>query len=570
VKLAHEITFIGALVSLLLMLGAGRAHAQDEQEKKEAAQKDIEVKNETEQKEAPLPKISLPEFVITGNERIELKIKPKQEKDEERIFIPDNPTPGSRSMEIEGVLSPKQIKQFAKAPSGLNGKLFAGFGFYQTPQFDGWFGQYDQTNSFILNGYYSSSEGFIKNAGGWKGGAGASAKYVMPESSFVLPFMQLNGDFRYGRESYFAYGSAKPTQARDISVFDISLGAGSRYALPYKSLSGFDYTGSMGLRSFSLSDSTSSSETEFSLNGAATARFLSAALRGQIEYRNTGYTMGIPFLHSGQWFALKGEGQGLLFTSLQVTLSLQQFFYRGNIRKASGRLYPQVEFRYFLTESATMTAGFAPSVERNTLESLSKQNKYIYNSLTLEPSDIPVHAFAGMEVTPVEELTVSAKFSYKQVSNYPTFLDTIGAKVWKVEYLPDVSSTKVDGSFVYRLNPSQNVTAYFSARKVRQKNSSSVVPYIPAYSLGAAYHHFFDFGLHLQGLVEYVAPRYINLANTDKNAAYLITGVKGEMELFEKFHGVAEIQNALNRRYYIWDGYQERTIYLLLGITYNW
>lgn len=551
--------------------------AQEQQEKKEAAQKDVEIRNEPEQKETPLPKISLPEFVITGSEQIDLRLRPKQEKDEERIFVPERPTPGSRLSEIEAALSPKQTKPFSKTPSGFNGKFFAGYGFYQTPQFDGWFGQHDQTNSFTLNGYYSSSEGHLKNAQWWKGGAGARARYVMPESSLVLPYMQVLGDFRYGRESYFAYGatdSAARTQVRDMSLFNISLGLGSRYALPYKTLSGFDYTGTATLRSFSLTDSSASTETEFSLSGVATTRFLTVALRGQIEYSIAGYeySPAFPFLQSGQWFTIRGEAQWLLLPSLQSTIRVQQFFYRGNSETvaAGGRLYPQIEFRYFLTESATMTAGFIPSVEQNTVESLSKKNRYLKNHMLLLPSDNPVATFAGMEVSPADELTVNAKFSYKHVSNYPTFLDTTDAKVWEVHYLSDVRARSIDVSLAYRLSSKQNVTAYGAMQSVKQKNSGNQLPYIPSYSFGAIYHHYFDMGLHIECLAEYVAPSFTGISNTHKNAGYVFTAVKAESELFNRFHGVVEIKNLLNQKYYVWNGYQERTIYFLAGISYHW
>ena len=190
--------------------------------------------------------------------------------------------------------------------------------------------------------------------------------------------------------------------------------------------------------------------------------------------------------------------------------------------------------------------------------------------MVLLPSDLPVVAFAGMEVTPFDELTASAKFSYKQTNNYPTFLDTVGAKVWEVQYLSNVRSTKVDVSLVYRLNANQNITAYFSLQNVKQKDSSTVLPHIPAYSFGTVYHLFFGFGMHLEGLAEFVAPRYTDIANTHKNAAYLFASVKGEMELFDKFHGFAEVQNLLNQKYYIWNGYQERSIYLLFGVSYHW
>jgi hypothetical protein len=542
------------------------------QEKKEATQKDVDVQKaaQSQRTDTPLPKIDLPEFVITGSEQIDLNISTKTEDDEERIFMPQKPTPGFRSLEVDGAISQKQIKQFSKAPEGLNGKIFTGLGFYLTPQVDGWFGRHDEKNSFMINGYYYSTEGHVTDAGFWRAGFGGKGRYVMPDSSSFLPYAQLNGEIQYGRESYRAYASLAPTQVRDLSGFDLSLGAGSRYALPYKSLSGFDYTGKFGVRYFSARDSISSGETDIVLSGVATTRFLTIALRGQTEYRMTSYDMNIPGVQTGQWFVLKGDGQTLVLPSLQISFALQQFIYRGNIGPASGRFYPGIELRYFLTESATMYAGFSPSVERTTLSSLTKQNRYMHFSTPVIPSDIPVNVLAGFEFTPVDEITAGAKFRYRHINNFATFLDTSGAKVWEVTYLSGVRSSAVDVSVVYRFNAKQNVTAYASTQTVRQKDSAVVLPNIPKYSFGSVYHHFFDVGLHVEALAEFVSSRFTNSANSHSNAGYVYTSIKGDIEVLKRFRAAAEMHNLLNQRYYIWNGYQERGIYLLLGISYSW
>ncbi|MDD8017384.1 MAG: hypothetical protein PHP42_03315 [Bacteroidota bacterium] len=542
------------------------------QEKKEAAQKDVDVKKEVQppKENAPLPKIDVPEFVITGNEKIDLNIQSKTEDDEERYFVPDKPSVGVRSAAADGAISPKQTKSFSRTPTAMNGKVFAGYGFYLTPQFDGWFGQHDQSNSFILNGYYTSTEGHEKNADGWKGGFGGRGRYVLPESSTVLPYAQLNGDVQYDRQSYRAYGSLSPTRTRDLSTFDLSFGIGSRYALPYHSLSGLDYTGTIGLENFAANDSLRSSESDLYFNTVASTRFVDMALRGQLEYRTTSYTMYLPGLQSGQWFILKADGLTSLLPSLQCAFALEQFFYRGNFGVTSGRLYPQVELRYFMTDNASLYAGFSPNVERNTLSSLIKQNRYINFNAFVAPSDVKVQVQAGMEYTPIEELTANAKFSYKNINNYPTFLDSTDAKVWEVTYLSNVRSTRIDFSILYRLDRNKNVTAYFSAQQVVQRDSLGTLPYIPKYSFGTVYHHYFDFGLHVEGLAEYIASRYTNFSNTHTTAGYVYTSVKADIELFEHFRGYAEIQNLINQHYYIWNGYRERSMYLLLGVSYNW
>ncbi len=543
------------------------------QEKKEAAQKEVDVKkpSEAQKDDVPLPKIDLPEFVITGNEKINLDLQPKTEEDEDRLFTPEKPSPGIRNLAADGGLSPKQTKLFVTTPSALNGKIFSSIGFFTTPQFNGWFGQHDNANSYVINGYYSSTEGHVKNADGWKGGFGAKGKYVMPDSSNFLPYAQLSGDMTYGRESYHAYGSEiAPARVRDLSALGVSLGLGSRYALPYRSMTGLDYTGTIGLSTFDATDFGKSTESDFYINGGATTRLFGTLFRGLVEYRTTGYTMNIPSIHSGQWFAIKADGLTSVFTSLQLSYAVQQWIYRGNIGVTSGRFYPNVELRYFMTENALLYAGGVPSVERTTLSSLIEQNRYINFNSFVRHSDNKINAYVGMEFTPLDELTAKAKYSYKQVNNYPTFLDTGGAKVWEVTYLSGVYSSIFDMSMTYRLNGKQNVTAFVTARSVRQKDSSGVMPYVPKISFGSVYHQFFDLGLHVEVLAEYVASRYTNFSNSNSTAGYVYTSVKADMELMEHFRGYCEIQNLINQHYYIWNGYRERELYVSLGISYQW
>ncbi len=542
-----------------------------ESDKKEATKKEVELQNvQAPKTETVLPKIDLPEFVITGSEKIDLRIDSKGEDDEDRIFTPAKPTPGERPMNVGEALSPKQIKSFSKTPGALNGKIFAGFGFYQTPQFDGWFGQYDPTSSFVLNGYYSESQGHVSDAGFWRGGFGARGSYALPESSTFLPYAQLNAETKYGRESYRSYASHSPYRVRDISGIELNGGIGSRYSLPYKALSGFDYSGKLGWGIFSASDSGRSSEAEVFLSGNATTRFFAMSLRGQAEYRAMNYTMNLPGIQSGHWFVLRADGNQLVIPALQLSFAVQQFIYRGNVGVASGRFYPQIELKYSFTEEALMYYGFAPTVERNTLSSIIKQNKYIDFNAQIVPTDTRLNLYAGMEYSPVEFITATVKLSYKQINNYPTFYDKDSAKVWEVLYLSGVRSTKFDVSTLFRLNQKQNVTAYVSWQAIKQKDSSGALPYIPKFLIGTIYHHFFDFGLHTEAFVEYNSSRFTDFSNTHANAGYLFTGIKADIELFGQFRGFSEVNNIINQHYYVWNGYQERTIFFLLGVSYNW
>lgn len=557
---------LAAFLSIILTC----ANAQ-ETEKKEGAKKDSDLQNvQAPKKDAPLPKIDIPEFVITGSEKIELNIDSKTENDQDRIFEPSAPTPGERPMNVGEALTPKQVKSFTKTPGALNGKVFAGFGFYGTPKFDGWFGQYDPASSFVLNGYYSESQGHVTDAGYWNGGFGVRGTAILPESSSVLPFAQLSGGATYDRDSYRAYASLNPSQIRDLSRIEISGGIGSRYALPYRALSGVDYSAKLGWTAFSATDSFRSSENEFFVSGTASTRFFETAIRGHIEYRASGYSMQLPGIRSGQWFVLRAEGRQSIIPEIQVIVALQQYLYRGNLGPASGRFYPSADIRYSLMENAFVYAGFGPGVERNSLSSLIQQNRYVNFSMQLIPTDTRINLYAGTEFSPMEELTATFKMTYKHVNNYPTFYDKNSAKVWEVLYLSGIRSTKFDLSAQYRLNQKQSVTAYGSAQTVKQKDSSVVLPHIPKFVIGAAYHHFFDVGLQMEAFAEVNGGRFTDFSNGHTNAGYVSTGVKAEIEMFGQFRAHAELNNLIDQQYFVWNGYKERTVFLLLGISYHW
>ncbi|MFA6470100.1 MAG: TonB-dependent receptor [Bacteroidota bacterium] len=559
------------LLLAALMLFCSPLLLSQEPEKKEAAKKDVDLQNVQSPKSAePLPKIDLPEFIITGNEKIDLNIESKTEDDQERIFSPSRPTPGERPLNVGEALTPKQIKSFTKVPGALNGRVFAGFGFYGTPQFDGWFGQYDPSNSFVVNGYYSESNGHVTDAGYWRGGFGVRGSYTLPDSSVMVPLGLLSGEMKYGRESYRAYASRTSFRVHDLSGLEVSAALGSRYALPYKSLTGVDYSAKTGWSIFSANDSGKAQEKEFFLNGSAATQFLATSFRATVDYRISSYTMNLPGLKTGHWFAFRTDGRQLFTPSLQFSFAVQQFLYRGNSGVTNGRFYPNADIRYTFSDQASMYAGFAPVVERNTLSSVIKQNRYINVDAALLPTDTRLHLYMGMEFTPVEEITVTAKVSYKHIDNYPTFYDKDSAKVWEVLYLSGIRSTKFDVSALYRLSQQQNVTAYFSTQSTKQKDSAGVIPYLPAFTIGAVYHHFFEMGLHVETYAEFNASRYSNFVNTHSNAGYIASGVKAELEMFGQFRGFVEINNLLNQRYYVWNGYQERSVFVMFGISYNW
>src|ERR1039458_4358763 len=106
------------------------------QEKKEPAQRDAAV---PDQNEAPLPKIDLPEFLITGQETIDLPVSSKSIIEEDNAYVPGSPMPGRKDAGSDG--EGKLEKDFAGPVGEMNGKVQGGIGNYPSPYMEGWFGK---------------------------------------------------------------------------------------------------------------------------------------------------------------------------------------------------------------------------------------------------------------------------------------------------------------------------------------------------------------------------------------------------------------------------------------------
>ena len=85
--------------SLLMMMPFLLFASLSAQEKKEPAQRDAAV---PEQTEAPLPKIDLPEFLITGQETIDLPVSSKSIIEEDKVYVAGSPMPGRKDAGIDG------------------------------------------------------------------------------------------------------------------------------------------------------------------------------------------------------------------------------------------------------------------------------------------------------------------------------------------------------------------------------------------------------------------------------------------------------------------------------------
>ncbi|MGA9117443.1 MAG: hypothetical protein WB626_11755, partial [Bacteroidota bacterium] len=124
-----------------------------------------------------LPRISLPEFQITGREQPDLppsaRFPGPHPGGHERAL--QGPGPGSpHPLGAETGQGVRERVSFRSSPAGLRVRLRAGYGSYVTPFLDGWFAGNTDRTAFLMHAGYRSSEGFRAHTGFREGEGGFS------------------------------------------------------------------------------------------------------------------------------------------------------------------------------------------------------------------------------------------------------------------------------------------------------------------------------------------------------------------------------------------------------------
>jgi len=539
------------------------------QEKKEPEERNVAV---PEKPPAPLPKIDLPEFLITGQEAIDLPVTSKTAVDEDRIYSPGAPSPGRKDVKTGQTQKPETE---LSGPTGqMNGRVLAGIGMFTSPILEGWFGKsYDQ-GGILFHADYASSQGHVTNANWQKTGVGLNGNFLPSLSSGSLAGGRLTGGLSFSGNTYRAYGSTvDPSQVRTLDNVGLNLGLASSTAAAGIFDTPLDYSAGVTWSGTSLDDSTDASENDIGLTALAASEIRGMPIRGSVEYLSSAMSMHFPgnaASHSPQWFTIKISGQRMLTPVIQASLTIQQYFYRGSFSPGAGRFLPALELRYFATDITTLFLSFEPGVERNTLSSLVASNKYIQNSAAIQPSEIPVSLAFGTDLAVNENLHGRASISYRSIRDFPYFLELNSAKVWDVVYLPKVSVTQADLGGSYLLSPGNSTALIASLNSTAASDSANSVPNIPAFSLSGMYRRSIDSAVSVEAYARYMSKRWTNFAHSSSNAGFVDAGVKGEYQFLENLRAVLAVDNLLSQHYYLWDGYVEQPMFISLSVTYKW
>ncbi len=158
-----------------------------------------------------------------------------------------------------------------------------------------------------------------------------------------------------------------------------------------------------------------------------------------------------------------------------------------------------------------------------------------------------------------------------------------GIEYYKAENLPYYFNPNQSGFFeiattsatnlnlflnlIYHMGPYGILYSSFDYIKTENLNNKQI-PYYPIFKASLSYGYDFSNVLRADASVKYLSDRYADLRNTAKLKSFFNLGFKITYVLREQFLLTLEVENILNTKRYLWQGYQEKPFDASIGFNF--
>jgi hypothetical protein len=547
------------------------------QVKKEPPSRKIEV-GENKQQALPLPDIALPEFVVTGKSGIELPDSYKSEPTGARFYAPDADEAkliaGERDRQAAKDLNP--VKRSVKVISQVrifDGVLTVGYGNYSTPLVEAIYGKQFNTGDISLRAGYKSSDGHKENADYSVGNFGIDGGYMLASDQSLFNGTRLGGVLAFSTERYRFYGAPNDVD-RSQNLFHSGRRRTknnweSAVTLTSDANKYFDYALALEGHLLSLDDVEKASESQLGAKLEVIKDVNRYRLKGSVDLSGSNLNNGIP--HNDPVFFRIGLGaRRLLMPQLDMTLNLNCFLYRNFASDFVGRLYPQAEINYFIDGVFTLSAGFTPGIQQNSLYQMVQQNGFLMSNAEIRHQDRLIETSIGLQADLGTRFKGRAIANYARVRDYPMYRDTSHMRVWDLSYegTSDMLGFSVEGSSDVTKN--DEVSGNLTLRSSNNSVTDRRIPYFANVELNLMFQHTFPFRLVVSTSMIYVGTRYTDLINKDKLDSYALVDIRADYQVLPRVGVFLYFSNILNQSYYRWDGYLEVPFFVMGGMRFRW
>jgi hypothetical protein len=514
--------------------------------------------NVSAQQQPPAPPnqpIELPEFVVTGKDRVDIPASSKQApskppvlkgarldslNDLEKQPLPTMPADPLPMLRRPGLFHPGYVH--ATMAQYITPAVAAGYTFTT--------GGY----RIDLHGDVELSSGHRTNAEYSKIDVRALSTYVAPDKFIVFGGSTTEADVRMRRRSYrhFAVDSAPERTVTD-------LGAGLVVDGSYE---GYRYHASAA---WSMADLATDgrSVTDNVIGGvvAIDTRIEGIDLGGRVDVQFRSFAgSSYPFM--------EGSAFGRYSTSLlRVAASAGVQSATSTSGVVRGGLLLQGVVDVFLGPDVTVTGTFRSGLRPTTMRDLLDENPYVSDRATVLDASYDIFDLKGMLVYhPTVRFTATAGVRMQRRDRHPMW-ERIAPDMFAPSYV-SVTMLRVPAQLRWIATARDVVTAdlEFTSTMV---DDADLLPYVPSLRAGATYDRQWSRTLSSTVGIIYIGERWADRANTKSLSGYVDLRAAVRYDIASAWQASVDVHNLLGSDIVLWEGYRERGMFLRAGLLWR-
>jgi hypothetical protein len=379
--------------------------------------------------------------------------------------------------------------------------------------------------------------------------------YSLPTDLIAMPGTRfsLNGD--HSKNYYKFFGSSEPGRKRTLNIGNAALGIQNLYMKEFI----FDLnTGSY----FTYLDDEKFSESLFYANGFGRLKLSNFSLGLKAAYQNQSLTTDSLSDLSSNYFFIRPTVSLELFDKIMVEAG---FTFSGagsdNLNSVFASLGSE------LTKNLILLAEFSPEGENLTAGKFMRNNfYYVQQDLTRIFLKKKNKLRATLKYEFETYYQIDGGLEYFTTDNLPYYINPDQEGFFEIA-TAKAKSFDLFLNLLYHLGPYGYFYASLDYLNVENSDSKQI-PYYPNLKASLNYGYDFTNQWRAEAKLKYLSNRYADIENQAKLPSIFYLGLKVTYIVQKNFSVFFELNNILNTKRDIWDGYQEKPVDALLGINF--
>jgi hypothetical protein len=504
------------------------------------------------------PNVELPDFIITGRDVIVVRRVDKIPADMVSAVSEDYLKPAIKPEQLEVLEISNPVERDLSILDSANyhrGFISVESGRYQLPS-----GEVNYMFPFergMLHGIISGLNQleYVNNSDRQSIFGALKFNYLLPVDGQFIPGTKFTLGGKHQRNVFKFFGSVDPDLKRTLNIGTAT--AGIQNLFMKQLIFDLNFDGD-----FTYLDDAAFSESLFSTNAFARFQTENFALGIKGNFQNQSLKTDSLSDVSANFIFLRPSVSLELFEKIKAEFG---FSFNKSGDNTLNTLFAAAGVE--LAENFVLLGEYSPHAEFVTAGRMMRANYYfaqqtVKNIFLKKKNKIK----AVLKYEYDKYYQIDGGIEYYKAENLPYYVNPNQSGFFEIA-TTSATNLNLYLNLIYHMGPYGIFYASFDYIKTEDLNNKQI-PYYPIFKASLSYGYVFSSGLRADASVKYLSDRYADVQNTVKLKTFFNLGVKITYVLREQFLITLKVENILNTKRYLWQGYQEKPIDASIGFNF--